>query len=133
MFALLQRHLTIERLKELWTYYKVAVVNTIFGLSFFYLLIFIGINLFVAQFIGTCAGVLFNYYTFRRHVFRESKPSRVRYIMAYAFSYALGVPSLFVWHKLVGSPYIAGFCSTIFVSFINYFILRFLVFHKREA
>jgi putative flippase GtrA len=133
LLRLTERYLTIERLRELWAYYKVAVINTIFGLSLYYLLIFIGLNLFIAQFIGTCIGVLFNYYTFSRHVFKETKPSRVRYIMAYAFNYALSVPSLFVWHKIVGSAYVAGLCSTIFVSLINFFVLKFLVFHGREA
>ena len=133
VIAVLRCRIKADHLRELWTYYKVAFFNTIFGLSVFYMLIFIGLNLFVAQFLGTCAGVLFNYYNYRRHVFRDTKPSRVRYLMAYAFNYGLGVPSLFIWHKVVGSPYIAGFCSTILVSLVNYFVLKFLVFHKRAA
>jgi putative flippase GtrA len=125
--------LSPAQLLELWNYYKVGIVNTIFGLSLYAFLIFIGMNLFVAQLIGQCVGVVFNYYTFRTHVFKGGVSSIGRFVLAYLLNYALGLGCLFVLHKFIASAYIAGFGAAVVVSGINYFVLKFLVFNRRSV
>jgi putative flippase GtrA len=126
---LIVRH--ADRIAELWRYYKVGVVNTIFGLSLYSLLVFIGLNLFVAQILSHVAGVTFNYFTFTRHVFKAVKPDIPRYIASYVINYLIGLGFLTLFHHFVRSPYIAGFLSAASTSVINYFILRFFVFRRR--
>lgn len=125
------KHITPAQIRHLWSYYKVGVANTIFGLSLYSLLVFIGLNLFLAQFIGQCIGMVFNYQMFRRFVFREGRPSIPRYIAAYGFNYIVGATLLFFIHKIVSSAYLAGICTAAAASIINYVILRFLVFTRK--
>ena len=107
-------------------------MNTLFGLTLYAFLVFIGLNLFVAQFIGQCVGVVFNYYMFRTHVFAEAEPAKTRYVFAYVLNYFLGLGCLFVLHRFIASPYIAGFGTAMIVAAINYFVLKFLVFNRRR-
>jgi putative flippase GtrA len=120
-----------DRIAELWRYYKIGVINTVFGLALYSLLVFFGLNLFVAQILSHIVGVTFNYFTFTRHVFTEHKPNILRYIASYGVNYLIGLGFLTLFHHFVRSPYIAGFLSAASTSVINYVILKFFVFRRR--
>ena len=63
----------LRRLDQFWAYVRVGVVNAAFGYGVYALLLFVGINLFAAQIIAHGLGMAFNYFMFRRHVFRDSR------------------------------------------------------------
>ena len=131
MRRLVLRH--ADRLAELWRYYKIGVVNTVFGLSIYSLLVFLGLNLFVAQILSHVAGVTFNYFMFTLHVFTDTKPKILRYIASYGVNYLIGLTFLAVFHHFVRSPYIAGFLSALAASVINYVMLKLFVFRRADA
>lgn len=120
------------RIAELWRYYQIGVVNTIFGLSLFYVFIFLGLNIFVAQILSHVCGVIFNYFTFTRHVFRGVKPSKLSYIGSYVANYLVGLTFLSLYHSLTRNPYFAGFLSVLSSSVVNYFVLKLFVFRSRQ-
>ncbi len=112
-------------------YYSVGIVNTAFGYGLYAALVLVGLNLFVAQIISHFTGVAFNYFMFKRHVFRSHHAPILHYVAAYGFNYFLGLAFLYVAHLFVPSPFIAGFLALLAVSAINYFVLKHLVFVKR--
>lgn len=120
-----------RRFQLLIRYYGVGVVNTAFGYGLYSALVLVGLNLFVAQIISHCTGMAFNYFMFRRHVFREHHAPVLPYVAAYGFNYLLGVAFLFTAHLFIPSPFVAGFVALLAVSAINYFVLKHLVFVKR--
>ncbi len=70
----------------------------------------------------------FNYFSYSRHVFTTHRLHVVRFVGAYVFNYALSVVLLGVAHRLIASPYGAGFCVLVVTSLLNYFVLkRFVV------
>lgn len=125
--------LSRERLAEIWRYYQAGLINTAFGFSAYSLLVWLGLNLFLAQLVAHLAGMGFNYLTYSRHVFRGAEPARLRFILSYAGNYAVGLTILYLCSWVIASPYLAGFTSTVIVSAINYFALKYLVFRSKPA
>jgi putative flippase GtrA len=119
--------------KRLWRYYQAGVVNTAFGYGLYALLVGLGLNIYVAQIISHVAGATFNYFTYSRFAFAGHDGSKSRFIASYAFSYLLGLASLAAAVRVTPSPYLAGFASVLFVSLINYFVLKRLVFRIRPS
>ena len=56
-----------------------------------------------------------------------------RFIASYVGNYLLGLAALATTLQFVRSPYVAGLLVVIFVSFINYFVLKHLVFAERRS
>lgn len=120
-----------DRLRELVRFYQAAIVNTIFGISCYVILVRAGLNLFLAQGISHVLGVAFNYYTYSSHVFHESSPAKIRFFLSYVVYYFVNLGVLFAIHQFVVSPYISGIAAAFVTSVINYFSLKLIVFRKR--
>jgi len=123
----------MSRLTQLWRYYQAGIVNTAVGYGMFAAFVHFGLNIFVAQICSHILGAAFNYLTYSRHVFRESAPARVRFILSYIGNYFAGLLTLWVLSHFITSPYLAGFVTLVIVSLANYFALKHLVFRKQEA
>ncbi len=121
------------RLERLIRYYGVGVINTVFGFGLYSLLVFLGLNLFVAQLVSVICGTAFNYFTYSRHVFTGERRSPVAFVGAYAFNYMLGLGLLALVHSVVKNPYAAGFLVLLIGTAINYFILKRFVFRPHET
>lgn len=124
---------TLGPVARLWRYYQAGIVNTLFGYGMYVLLVRIGVWMYAAQLIAHVLGVVFNYFTYSRHAFADSTASKPRFVLSYVFNYLLGLASLAAAAQLIQSPYLAGLVSILFVSIVNYFILKNLVFTKQPA
>jgi putative flippase GtrA len=121
------------RLLEVVRFYQAGIVNMLLGLGLYFTFVRLGMNIFAAQILTHIIGMAFNYFTYSRHVFRESGPAKLRFVIAYVASYFVGLAALAVTAQMVRSPYLAGFLATAFVSIISYFALKYLVFLKQPA
>ncbi|MCB4861143.1 GtrA family protein [Sphingobium sp. PNB] len=113
---------------RVWRYYKVGVINTLFGYGIYALLLLIGLNMYVAQIIGHITGIAFNYFTYSRHVFHDLTASKFRFILSYTLNYAVGLVFLALSAIILSSPYLAGLSAMILTSIINFVVLRKYVF-----
>lgn len=117
----------------LWRYYQAGVVNSVFGYCLYALFVSFGWNRYIAQICAHVIGVVFNYFTYSRYAFRDSRASKPRFILSYVVNYLLGLAGLAAASIFIRSPYLAGLASIAFVSLVNYFILKHFVFFKRPA
>ncbi len=117
-----------ERIREVVRFYQAAAINTAFGIGAYLSLVALGINMFAAQATAHVMGMAFNYVTYSRHVFRGSKPAKLRFVLSYGVHYLLGLGALWIISRLVPNPYLSGIGAALAVSVINYFVLRHLVF-----
>jgi putative flippase GtrA len=82
---------SIEKLanQRMLRFVGVGLLNTAFGYSVYAFLVFAGIPYLIALSIATVAGVIFNYFSFGRMVFRAPGGSVVfvKFIAAYAVLY----------------------------------------------
>jgi len=127
------RHPQSLNWRLLWRYYQVGIVNTAFGYGMYALFVAAGLNMYVAQILAHVLGVAFNYITYSRHVFRDTAASKPRFIASYMFNYLLGLASLVAVSRVVHSPYLAGLVAMLFVSLVNFFVLRHAVFIANAA
>ena len=125
--------LRLQHVAELWRFYQAAVVNTVFGFGTYAFLVWLGVNLYLAQIIAQLAGMTFNYFTYSRHVFRHNSGGKVRFTLIYAVNYMVNVSLLAVFDLFFHSPYLIGALATLCASFINYFALKHLVFVGKDA
>jgi putative flippase GtrA len=122
-----------ERLAELWRYGRVGLINTAFGYGLYALLVWLGLNLYLAQITAQIVGAGFNYLTFGKLVFRGTRSNAAAYVGAYGFNYLLGVAFLAAAHRFIASPYVAGFVALVAVAAINYLVLKRFVFRAPPA
>lgn len=116
---------------QLLRYYQAGIVNTLFGYGAFAALVWLGMEMFLAQLVSHVAGTLFNYVVYSRYTFAREQGSLVRFIASYAVNYGLSVASLWALSRVVASTYVAGLLTIVVVSIINFVILKRFVFRAR--
>jgi putative flippase GtrA len=104
-----------------------------FGFSLYATLVAVGLNIYAAQIISHVLGVAFNYFTYSRHVFRDSGPSKMRFILSYGVNYLVSAGMLAAVTIWIKSPYLAGLAVVITVSLLNYFALKHIVFTPNKV
>ena len=121
--------------RQLLRFFKVGVINTLFGYALYAVMVAIGLQLFVAQAVATIIAVAFNYVSYSRYVFNGARSSKVRFLLSYALNYLVSVAALAMWAAIVPSPYLAGLLATLVAVAVNFVVLRQWVFapHAGEA
>jgi putative flippase GtrA len=130
----------LAHLRQLFAFYQVAILNTIFGYSLYAALIFFGLKPYVAQVISQITGMAFNYVMYRGHVFKDSEAAVLRYLGTYAVNYGIQVallalflrwvPTLVLAGFSIKPAYSAGFLALLVASLVNFVALKFFVFRK---
>lgn len=120
-------------LGQLWRYYQAGIVNTAFGYGLYAAFVAAGLNMYVAQIVAHVLGVMFNYLTYSRYAFADQSASKGRFILSYGLNYLLGLAGLWTASRFIASPYLAGFVAVVFVSIVNFAILKHWVFSARDT
>lgn len=114
---------------RLLRFFVVGGVNTVFGYGVYALLLFVGFHYAAAAFIGTVAGVVFNYFTTGRFVFDHlSGAGLSRFVGVYAAVYCLKVACLAVLARFGVGPYVAGLLLLVPMALVSYVLLGRFVF-----
>lgn len=118
---------------QLARYYAAAALNLMFGYVLFAFLVWLGLQVFVAQAVGYVLGVIFNYVTYSRIAFTGKQGGKLSFVASYVVNYLISVGFLWLVLKAVPSPYAAGLVVTIAVSLVNYLVLKKWVFRAPAA
>lgn len=118
---------------QLARYYAAAALNLIFGYLLFACLVWLGLQVFVAQAVGYVLGAIFNYVTYSRIAFTEKQGGKLSFVASYVVNYLINVVFLWLVLKALPSPYVAGLVVTIVVSLVNYLVLKKWVFRAAAA
>lgn len=113
---------------RLLRYYIAGIINMAFGYLLFAILVWLGLQVFVAQAVGYVLGVIFNYITYSRIAFSGFKGGKVSFLASYVVNYLLSLVLLWLVLQAIASAYLAGLVVTVAVSLLNYFVLRKWVF-----
>lgn len=128
----LVRRFTGSRFGQLIRFYQAAAINTLFGYGVFALMLWLGLNLYVAQIVAQLLGIAFNYITYSRHVFSDRNASKTSFFLAYIGNYLINLLLLAGFSRIIRSAYAAGLAATIGASLVNYLVLRSMVFRQRK-
>ena len=109
------------------------MLNTLFGYGIYAGLVFIKIPYLIALFMATIAGVIFNYFSFGRIVFRTRGGWFVfgKFVVAYAMVYVINaiLLSILTHHYHLG-PYIGQVICIPPSVVINWLLMNFWAFKK---
>ncbi|WP_022678778.1 GtrA family protein [Sandarakinorhabdus limnophila] len=128
LLAELRQRISWSQVQLAVRFYQAAIINTLFGISFYALLVWLGLNLFLAQALSHVVGTTFNYFTYSRHVFRTARPAKARFLLSYLGAYLLNLAVLYGLSRVIPSPYVAGIATALIVSLVNFLVLKRLVF-----
>lgn len=128
----IKKYISVEMMKFLVT----GGVNTAFSfISFVFFMELIGIKEIAAT-INLLVGISFNYLTYSRFVFKESKRNlkqMLQFYCVYFITYPIGLVHLFVTVDLIGiGVYQSRIISTCYMPFISHYLQRKIVFKKIE-
>lgn len=110
-------------------------VNTLFYFSLYSLLIYIGLNYAVAVVAATVCGVLFNFQTFGRVVFKNFQFRLLwRFVGVYVVVCGANIAGLKLL-EIVGlvNKYIAGAVLVLPVALLGYVLNKMFVFNRKES
>jgi putative flippase GtrA len=124
---------SVDEWRRLWRYYQAGIVNMLFGLAVYSGFVKLGLNVYLAQLLAHILGVAFNYFTYSRHTFSDMDGSRSRFILSYGGNYLLSLATLAFFEQFIESPYVSGLLTILFVSAVNYLVLRKFVFKLRPG
>lgn len=107
----------------------VGGLNTAFGYSAYAVLIYLGIHYSLAALMATILGVLFNFKTTGRLVFRN-RDNRLlaKFIGVYAIIYAINTASLGVFNLFKADMYLAGAVMLLPMAAVAFVLNKIFVF-----
>ena len=123
-----------RKLVDFVRFLAVGGLNTLFGYSFYALLIWLGLQPEIALLIATVTAVMFNFITYGRLAFGMplEGPNLVRFIATYATLYAVNAALLRLLITLEVSPYLAQIILTPLMSLCSFTSMRYFVFRAHR-
>jgi len=110
----------------------VGGLNTIFGYGIYALLVYIGLNIYIANVISTVLGIFHSYLWNRFYTFRSKDKALgeiVRFITVYLISFAISNVILFVFVTKLGiNKYLGGLFNLICTTLISWFGHKYFSF-----
>ena len=119
--------------RQFLRFLKIGVLNTLFGYALYALLLAAGLQMFVAQIVGTMIAIAFNYLTYSRYVFGGAAIYKMRFLFSYAVNYLISLASLATSAVVFPEPHLAGLVSMIISAAVNFLVLRTFVFAVRPG
>lgn len=109
----------------------VGGLNTLFGYGLFVLLIYVGFHYVWASLIGTVLGVLFNFQTTGKIVFKNKDNLLIfKFILVYVLLFGIQIICLRLFELAGITPIIAGAILILPMAVVAFILNRLLVFKK---
>jgi len=108
-----------------------GILNTIFGYSFYVILIYLELTPSYALFFSTIAGIIFNYISFKSFVFKKtnSMTRLVKYFSSYTLVYLFNITILYLVNTYITmNLYVAQLICIPFTVFISWVLMNKWVF-----
>ena len=107
----------------------VGLLNTLFGYSIFAFFLWIGVHFTLSALISTIAGILFNFTTFGRIVFKNNSYSNLpKFVFIYALNYFLGVGVLYYCDQLDYNLYFVQAILLMPTAVLRYLLMKYFVY-----
>ena len=114
-----------------YKYLLIGGVNTVFGYCVFAFLLFFGIHYSLAVLVATILGILFNFQTYGRFVFKDHSWNLLGiFVFVYTIIYLVNITLLLVFDLFVSNLYISGAMTTPVIAYLGYILNKRYVWIK---
>jgi len=125
----MHRQAIVRESRRFGRYIVVGMINTAFGYGVYALLLYVGLHYAIASLIATVLGVIFNFFTTGRIVFRNSDNGRLfRFFIVYGLVYVFNIAGLSIMASLKVDLYRAGLVMVPPAAILAYILNRRFVF-----
>jgi putative flippase GtrA len=108
---------------EIYKYFFIGGINTVFGYGVFAFLLFLDFHYSVAVLVATISGVVFNFQTYGKFVFQNhSQHLIVKFILVYIVIYTVNVSLLSLVDIFTDNLYLSGVIVILPVSYLGYIL-----------
>jgi putative flippase GtrA len=129
IFGLVKRFWSIRFVRFLF----VGGINTLFGYLVFSVFILLQIHYAIASLLATIIGVLFNFFTTGKIVFRNNDPKLlIKFFGVYGIIYLINLLFLKIFDTYHVNMLIAGAILVFPVAILSYFLNKALVFRVKK-
>lgn len=120
---------TIELDSKFIRFIFIGIINTLFGYGVYFLLIKFGLHFSLAVFISTLLGVMFNFKTIGKFVFKESSNSLIfKFTAVYGLLYIMNVLGIKFLNSIGFSLEWSGFIMLPPMAILSYLLNKKMVF-----
>lgn len=119
--------------RQILNFLWVGGLNTLVGYALYAFFIFLDIRFFLALLLATGLGVVFNFFTIGRIVFKQSNSKLFfKFTAMYIFLYFLGLLFIQILKKFHINLYLSGFISMITLSMLSFTLNKYFVFSEKK-
>ncbi len=119
--------------KEFIRFILVGILNTIVGYGLYTLFIFVGFNYVLSSLFATILGVLFNFQTIGRIVFKRHNNSLIlKFISVYVIVFLIGIGLIKILKDYGFDDYLAGFIVLFPNAIISFLLNKFYVYRTKN-
>jgi putative flippase GtrA len=112
----------------------VGGLNTLFGYGLFALLLALGLPYPYALFLATCIGVLFNFKSTGKLVFKNSSNALlIRFILLYVFIYLFNLAAIKIFNIFLDNLYWSGMIAMLPSALLSYYFSKKYVFVSKTS
>jgi putative flippase GtrA len=115
--------------KQFILFLLVGGINTLFGYGVYALFIYLGVNYFFSSLISLFFGIMFNFLTIGKLVFRKLSFKIIKkFISCYMLLYIFYVAFIKIFSLWQSNLYICGMLAVMFMSIISFMANKYLIF-----
>ncbi|WP_294955249.1 GtrA family protein [Sulfurovum sp.] len=120
----------VKTLKQFVTYNLVGIVNTLFGFSIIFVLMFAGVGATSSNAVGYALGALLSYILNKKYTFGGVKHSTLLAVKFFSVLFIAYLLNLFTLQWLLGmmNPYLAQIGAGAVYTLSSFLLAKFMVF-----
>lgn len=124
----------LNRTSEIQRFIAVGIINTLFGYGVYSLLLMIHVNPTLAIILASVLGVLFNFKTIGRFVFKNNNQRLlVKFILVYLVALLVNLSLEYGFFLYWHNAYLAGLGSLLVTSVVSFVLNRNFVFQQQDV
>ena len=128
-----ESNVSLKQIKHFLRYLIIGGINTLFGYGAFSFLLYLGLHYAFASFLATCAGVLFNFNTTGRIVFKNNNQRLLfRFLMVSSLLYLINIALLKLMVIYTINLYLGSAATILPMAFLAYLLNKKLVFNQQN-
>jgi len=123
-----------QSLIQFLTFNLVGIVNTLFGFSIIFTLMFLGMSALASNFIGYFLGAILSYTLNKKYTFKsdtKDKTEALKFFTVLLISYLINLMTL-QWLLTFLNPYSAQFISAIVYTLSSFILVKLFVFSEKN-
>lgn len=116
---------------QIYRFILIGILNTSFGYCLYALFIFFGLDYFSALAFATIIGIIFNFQTIGRLVFKQYKHSLIlKFLIAYGLVFLVNLVLIKLLISLGFNEYLSGAIAIFPAAALSFILNKFFVFKR---